>query len=83
MESWVIRRLGGLAAVLVSVPPVKEAWQVGGLNMILCVFVIAAIVFSIRFILKKFEKSNKRNYGIAAVVISGLILLEINIWTCN
>ena len=32
--------LGGLAAVLVSVPPVKEAWQVGGLNMILCVFVI-------------------------------------------
>ena len=49
--------LGGLAAVLVSVPPVKEAWQVGGLNMILCVFVIAAIVFSIRVILKKFEKS--------------------------
>ena len=27
--------LGGLAAVLVSVPPVREAWQVGGLNMIL------------------------------------------------
>ena len=23
--------LGGLAAVLVSVPPVREAWQVGGL----------------------------------------------------
>ena len=69
--------LGGLAAVLVSVPPVKEAWQVGGLNMILCVFVIAAIVFSIRVILKKFEKSNKRNYGIAAVVVSGLILLRL------
>ena len=69
--------LGGLAAVLVSVPPVKEAWQVGGLNMILCVFVIVAIIFSIRFILKKFEKSNKRNYGIAAVVASGLILLRL------
>ena len=25
--------LGGLAAVLVSVPPVREAWQVGGLSM--------------------------------------------------
>ena len=33
--------LGGLAAVLVSVPPVKEAWKVGGLNMILCAFLIA------------------------------------------
>ena len=30
--------LGGLAAVLVSVSPVKEAWQAGGLEMILCVF---------------------------------------------
>ena len=30
--------LGGLAAVLVSVPPVKEAWQAGGFEMILCVF---------------------------------------------
>ena len=30
--------LGGLAAVLVSVPPVKEAWQAGGLNMILCIY---------------------------------------------
>jgi branched-chain amino acid transport system permease protein len=69
--------LGGLAAVLVSVPPVKEAWQVGGLNMILCVFVIVAIVFSIRFILKKFKKTKKRNYGIAAVIITGLILLRL------
>jgi branched-chain amino acid transport system permease protein len=69
--------LGGLAAVLVSVPPVKEAWQVGGLSMILCVFVIVAIVFSIRFILKKFKKTKKRNYGIAAVIITGLILLRL------
>ena len=69
--------LGGLAAVLVSVPPVTEAWQVGGLNMILCVFIIALIVFSIRFILRKFSKSNKRNYGIAFVIIAGLILLRL------
>ena len=42
--------LGGLAAVLVSVPPVREAWQVGGLNMILCALLIALMVFSVRFI---------------------------------
>jgi len=69
--------LGGLAAVLVSVPPVKEAWQVGGLNMVLCVFIIVGIVFGTRFIIKKYKKSNKRNYGIAAVIITGLIILRL------
>jgi len=69
--------LGGLAAVLVSVPPVKEAWQVGGSSMILCVFIIATIIFSIRFILKKIEKSDKRNYAIAFVIIVGLVLLRL------
>jgi len=69
--------LGGLAAVLVSVPPVREAWQVGGLNMILCAFLIALMVFSIRFIIKKYNKSNKRNYGITLVIIAGLVLLRL------
>tara|TARA_Y100001970_G_scaffold91130_1_gene114935 strand:+ start:506 stop:1876 length:1371 start_codon:yes stop_codon:yes gene_type:complete len=69
--------LGGLAAVLVSVPPVREAWQAGGLNMILCAFLIALMVFSVRFIIKNYKKTNKRNYGIAFVIIVGLILLRI------
>ncbi len=69
--------LGGLAAVLVSVPPVKEAWQVGGLNMIFSVILIALMVFSIRFIVKNYKKSKKRNYGIALVIIVGLILLRL------
>ena len=69
--------LGGLAAVLVSVPPVKEAWQIGGLNMILCAFLIAFMVFSIRFIIKKHKKSSKRNYAIAIVIIVGLIILRL------
>ena len=51
--------LGGLAAVLVSVPPVREAWQVGGFNMILCAFLIVFMVFSIRFIMKKYNQNNK------------------------
>ena len=69
--------LGGLAAVLVSVPPVREAWQVGGFNMILCAFLIAFMVFSIRFIMKKYNQSKKRSYGIAAIIIVGLILLRL------
>ncbi len=69
--------LGGLAAVLVSVPPVREAWKAGGLQMILSVLIIVSIVFSVRFIIKKFKKSSKRNYGITFVIITGLILLRL------
>ena len=45
--------LGGLAVVLVSVEPVKKAWQVGGLNILLSLWVIIVMIFSIRFLLKK------------------------------
>ena len=69
--------LGGLAAVLVSVPPVQEAWQAGGLNMLACIFLIALMVFSIRFILKKYKKSKKRNYIIILVILLGLIFLRL------
>ena len=69
--------LGGLAAVLVSVPPVREAWQIGGFNMILSLFLVIGIIFSIKFILKKFPNSNKRNLGIIAVIIIGFIIVRI------
>jgi len=69
--------LGGLAAVLVSVPPVKKAWEVGGLRILLCVLIIVSMVFGIRFILKKYKKSNKRNYIIAFLIILGLIFLRL------
>ena len=69
--------LGGLAAVLVSVAPVQEAWAAGGLNMIICAGIIVGMVFSIRYVLRKIEKSKKRNYLIAAIIIVGLILLRV------
>ena len=68
--------LGGLAAVLVSVPPVREAWQVGGLNMVLCIGIIALIVFAVRYILKNYKKSNKKNIGIGFVILIGLVILR-------
>ena len=69
--------LGGLAAVLVSVPPVREAWQVGGLNIVLCIGIIALIVFAVRYILKNYKKSNKKNIGIGFVILIGLIILRL------
>jgi len=69
--------LGGLAVVLVSVAPVPEAWRVGGLNMMTCLAIIIGMIFSIRYILKKIQKSKKRNYLIAAIIFFGLILIKL------
>ncbi|GIT36129.1 MAG: hypothetical protein Ct9H300mP5_5980 [Candidatus Pelagibacterales bacterium] len=69
--------LGGLAAVLISVPPVREAWQVGGLSMLLCLGIIVLIVFSVRYVLKNFQKSKRKNIYIASIIIAGLIILRI------
>ncbi len=69
--------LGGLAAVLVSVPPVREAWQVGGLSMIFCLGIIVLIVFGVRYVLRNFQKSKKRNIYIASIIVFGLIILRI------
>jgi branched-chain amino acid transport system permease protein len=69
--------LGGLAVVLVNVPPVKEAWSAGGLSIIFCVLIIFTIIFSIQYVLKKLKKSKKRNYIIASIIIFGLIILRL------
>ena len=54
-----IYSFGGLAAVLVSVPPVEEAWKAGGLNMFLCAFIIFSYDIYYSFNVKKFNKSKK------------------------
>ena len=69
--------LGGLAVVLVSVAPVPEAWSAGGINMLACLGLIILMILSVRYILKNIQKSNKRNYYVASVIIIGLILIKI------
>jgi len=69
--------LGGLAAVLISVDPVQEAWVAGGFNILMCLWLIAVMIFAIRFVLKHFEKSKIRTYGIAAIIIAGIVIIRI------
>ena len=68
--------LGGLAAVLISVDPVQEAWRVGGFDILMSLWLIVVMVLVIRFILKRFEKSKIRTYSIAAIIISGILLIR-------
>ena len=68
--------LGGLAAVLISVNPVQEAWSVGGPNILLSLFLIIGMVLAVRYVLKKYDKSKLRTYIIATIIISGIILIR-------
>jgi branched-chain amino acid transport system permease protein len=69
--------LGGLAAVLISVDPVQEAWRAGGFDILMCLWLIIVMVLAIRFILKHFEKSKFRTYGIAAIIVAGIVIIRI------
>ncbi|MDA9232445.1 branched-chain amino acid ABC transporter permease [Candidatus Pelagibacter sp.] len=69
--------LGGLAAVLISVDPVQEAWRTGGFDILMCLWLIIVMVLAIRFILKHFEKSKFRTYGIAAIIVAGIVIIRI------
>ena len=69
--------LGGLAAVLISVDPVQEAWRAGGFDILMCLWLIIVMVLAIRFILKHFEKSKLRTYVIAAIIVSGIIIIRV------
>ncbi len=68
--------LGGLAAVLISVDPVQEAWSAGGYNILFSLFLIIAMVLAVRYILKNYKKSKNRSYIVAAIIILGIITIR-------
>ena len=49
--------LGGLAAVLISVDPVQEAWSAGGFDILMCLWLIVVMIFALYVLYsKKFEE---------------------------
>ena len=69
--------LGGLAAVIISVDPVKEAWSAGGINIIFSLITIFFTVISVRIVLKKIKDKSKVKYLVIAIIAVGLIILRI------
>ncbi|SEK97802.1 branched-chain amino acid ABC transporter permease [Pacificibacter marinus] len=68
--------LGGLAVVLVSTSPVGEAWQAGGLRVLLALAIgIGAIVGAI-VLWKKLAKGTLRSVIIAAWLIAGFFIFR-------
>ena len=72
-----IYSLGGLAVVLVSVAPVPEAWKAGGINMVGSLGIVVTMIFLIRYVLKRIQKSKQRNYLIAGIIVIGILLIRL------
>ena len=69
--------LGGLAVVLVSVAPVPEAWNAGGINLLFCLFIIILMVISVNLIIKKYKLIKNKTLIISAIIIFGTILIRL------
>lgn len=66
--------LGGLATVLVSMPPTHEAWSAGGLRVIVGLLCGAAVIVAAALVLKRMEKSTPRTGLVLVILIGGFIL---------
>lgn len=66
--------LGGIAAVLVSRPPVSEAWALGGLNIALAIaaFAITALLLNVAY--RRMRKGTLRTAVMIILVVAGLIV---------
>ena len=69
--------LGGLAAVLVSYSPVGEAWRVGGIGMIISLFLLIITIVVVFFLNRIFRNSSYKYWIISLTITSGLIVINL------
>ncbi len=68
--------LGGLAAVLISMPPVGEAWAAGGLQVLLGIALGAATVFAAVMVYAKMNPGRRRTLALIFTLLVGFFLFR-------
>ena len=68
--------IGGLATIVVSVPPVNEAWAAGGFGIILSGLILFVLITSIFYVHRKFQ-SKYKNYLLFFLVISVIPMMKL------
>lgn len=63
--------IGGLAVVLIAMPPVHEAWSVGALGVGLGLALGAATIFAAVAVYRRMRPGWRRGLAIAAVLVAG------------
>ncbi|MCT8160481.1 branched-chain amino acid ABC transporter permease [Pseudoruegeria sp. SHC-113] len=66
--------LGGLATVLVAMPPTQEAWAAGGLRMIVALILGAATVTGAVQVYKRMPKGRSRTVALLAILVGGFFI---------
>tara|TARA_B100001109_G_scaffold38216_1_gene29967 strand:- start:5079 stop:6380 length:1302 start_codon:yes stop_codon:yes gene_type:complete len=66
--------LGGLAAVLVSAPPVYESWSVGGIRIVAAIVFGIFVIITIGLWIKKIENSRQKFWGALILAIAGFFI---------
>ncbi len=66
--------LGGLAAVITSMPPVPEAWAAGGSRIMGALVLGAAIIFAAIMAYKRLTPGKIRTLGVLAILIIGFFI---------
>ena len=69
--------IGGLATILVSVPPVVESWNVGGLGIIFSLLFLIFIIFSCLLINKKLSNYKYKYHLIFLIIILSIPSLKL------
>ena len=66
--------LGGLAAVLVSAPPVYESWSVGGIRIITAITFGIFVIITIGLWVKKIENRRQKFWGAILIALAGFFI---------
>jgi branched-chain amino acid transport system permease protein len=68
--------LGGIAAVVIGMPPVGEAWAQGGLSIIFALIIgVATIIGAIQF-WKRMPQGRNRTLGMIAILVIGFFVFR-------
>lgn len=68
--------LGGLAAMLISVSPVPEAWAAGGVGVLVGLFILVATILAAVFSYTRMKKSPLRTFLVVVISIVGYFILR-------
>ena len=72
--------MGGVAAVVVSAPPVQEAWQAGGSGILLAFTICAATAIAVAVAYRKLPLTGLARYAvITGILVIGLALYRMNL----
>tara|TARA_B100000963_G_scaffold86327_1_gene73979 strand:+ start:3828 stop:5129 length:1302 start_codon:yes stop_codon:yes gene_type:complete len=68
--------LGGLAAVLVSAPPVYESWSVGGIRIIAAIIFGVFVIVTIGLWIKKVVNRRQKFWGAIIIGLAGFFIFR-------